>query len=176
VLQRLMARSIQAPRTTSAGRLFDAVAAITGIRDRNRFEGDAASALEFAAEGVDTAEPYAGFVRPGDSAVVDWGPLVSAILEDSELGCSPAAISARFHEGLAALVEDVAARVGVQRVVLTGGCFQNVLLARRTCERLRRRGLDVYTPRCFPPNDGGISLGQALVASRRFLQGGAPCA
>ena len=176
VLARMMARSCSTPRTTSMGRLFDAVAALVGLADRTRFEGEAAMALEFAAESVDSVEPYAVRLRPGNPLVADWAPLVRAVLEDVRGGVPVSVISARFHETLAALAEDVAARVGASRVVLTGGCFQNARLTRRAAERLERRGLRVHVPRAFPPNDGGISLGQVLVASRRALRGGAPCA
>jgi hydrogenase maturation protein HypF len=176
ILTQMMARSFLAPRTTSVGRLFDAVAALVGLGATNRFEGEAAMALEFAAEGVGAAEPYSIPLRPGDPAVADWGPLVEGVLADRRAGVSAGTISARFHESLATLAEDVAVRVGAPRVVLTGGCFQNARLALRARERLTRRGFDVRTPRAFPPNDGGISLGQVLVASRRFFEGGASCA
>jgi hydrogenase maturation protein HypF len=176
VLARMMARSCSTPRTTSMGRLFDAVAALVGLGERARFEGQAAMALEFAAESVDAVEPYAVRIKPGDPLVVDWEPLVRAVSEDLRAGVPVSVISARFHETLAAFAEDVASRVGAARVVLAGGCFQNARLARRAAERLERRGLRVNVPRAFPPNDGGISLGQVLIASRRALRGGAPCA
>jgi hydrogenase maturation protein HypF len=158
------------------GRLFDAVAALVGLGATNRFEGEAAMALEFAAERTGLAERYPIPLRSGEPAIADWGPLIEAVLEDCRVGVSAGTISGRFHESLAALAEDVAVRVGTRRVVLAGGCFQNARLAQRTEERLTRRGFDVRTPRAFPPNDGAISLGQVLIASRRFFEGGAPCA
>jgi hydrogenase maturation protein HypF len=176
VLARMLARSCSSPRTTSMGRLFDAVAALVGLVDRARFEGEAAMALEFVAESVDAVEPYAVRVEPGDPLVADWEPLVRAVIDDVRAGLPVSVISARFHETLAAFAEDVATRVGAARVVLTGGCFQNARLARRAAERLERRGLRVHVPRAFPPNDGGISLGQILVASRRARPEVAPCA
>jgi hydrogenase maturation protein HypF len=176
VLGRMMARSCSTPRTTSMGRLFDAVAALVGLVERARFEGEAAMALEFVAEPVGAVEPYAVRLQSGDPIVADWEPLVRAVLDDFRAGVPVGTISARFHESLAALAEDVAARVGAPRVVLAGGCFQNARLSQRTAERLERRGLRVHVPRAFPPNDGGISLGQVLVASRRALEGGARCA
>jgi hydrogenase maturation protein HypF len=176
VLARMMERSCSAPRTTSMGRLFDAVAALVGLGEQARFEGEAAMALEFVAESVDAVEPYAVGLQPGDPLVVDWEPLVRAVIDEVRAGVPVSVISARFHETLAALAEDVAIRLGAARAVLTGGCFQNARLARRAVERLEHRGLRAYVPRAFPPNDGGISLGQVLVASRCALRGGAPCA
>jgi hydrogenase maturation protein HypF len=176
ILARMMTRSFLAPRTTSMGRLFDAVAAIVGLGTRNRFEGEAAMALEFTAEGVGEVDPYPIRLRPGDPAVADWEPLVGAVLDDVRAEVPVSLISARFHESLAALAEDVAIRAGASHVVLTGGCFQNARLTRRATERLARKGFRVHVPRAFPPNDGGISLGQVLVASRRFLEGGVRCA
>jgi hydrogenase maturation protein HypF len=176
ILARAMARSLLTPRTTSMGRLFDAVAALVGLGATNRFEGEAAMALEFAADETGLAEPYSIPLRPGEPALADWGPLIEAVLGDCRAGVSAGTICGRFHESLAALAEDVAVHVGVPRVVLTGGCFQNARLALRTRERLTRRGFDVRTPRAFPPNDGGISLGQVLVASRRFSGGAESCA
>jgi len=176
VLARMLSRACSSPRTTSMGRLFDAVAALVGLGERARFEGEAAMALEFVAESVDGVEPYAIRVQPGDPLVADWEPLVRAVLDDVRAGVPVSIISARFHETLAALAEDVATRVGAPCVVLTGGCFQNARLARRAAERLERRDFRVQVPRAFPPNDGGLSLGQVLVASRRALQGGSACA
>jgi hydrogenase maturation protein HypF len=176
VITRLMSSSVFAPRTTSMGRFFDAVSALLGLCTANRFEGEAAAALEFAAEGVGAVDPYPIPLQSGDPAVADWAPLVVALLADHRAGASVALLSARFHESLAALAEEVAVRVGTPSVVLTGGCFQNARLVGRAKERLAARGFDVHAPRSFPPNDGGISLGQALVASRRFFEGGASCA
>jgi hydrogenase maturation protein HypF len=172
----MMARSSLAPRTSSVGRLFDAVAALVGLGSTNRFEGDAAMALEFAAEGTGAPDPYPIPLGQGDPALADWAPLIEAVLADCRAGVSAGTVSARFHESLAALAEDVAVRVGAPRVALAGGCFQNARLTLRVGERLARRGFDVHTPRAFPPNDGGISLGQVLVASRRFFEEGATCA
>ena len=133
-------------------------------------------ALEFAAEGAAAIDPYPIPLERGDPAIADWGPLIESVLADRRTGVSTGEISARFHESVAALAEDVAVRVRAPRVALAGGCFQNARLLLRVKERLTRRGFDVYTPRAFPPNDGGISLGQVLVASRRFFERRAPCA
>lgn len=179
VLQTMVARSLNSPLTSSVGRLFDAIAALVGLRACNRHEAEAASALEFAAGTIDSeapVDPYEIRLRTGCPAIADWEPLVRAVLDDWERGVSVARISARFHESLARLAEEVSVRVGAGSIVLTGGCFQNARLLARTHERLARRGFRVRVPRLYPPNDGGLSLGQILVASRRFRERGTSCA
>ncbi len=158
--------------TTSVGRLFDAVAALVGMRARVSYEGQAAIELEAAAATVGAAEApcYPMEVRPvGGVAVLDPRPLVAAVVQDAAAGVAPAVIAAGFHRGLAAATADVAAASagahGVDTVVLTGGVFQNVRLSAALEELLARRGLRVLVHRTVPPNDGGISVGQAAVAA-----------
>ncbi|WP_375772540.1 carbamoyltransferase HypF [Archangium gephyra] len=165
VLVTMLERGLQSPRTTSMGRLFDAVAALSGLRARAGFEGQAAMALEYAA-GDGEAEPYPLPLREGVPAVADWEPLVRALLSDRERGVPPPLMAARFHTALAVLAESIAVRVGLPRVVLSGGCFQNLRLLRDVQTRLRARGFEVFSPRQYPPNDGGLSLGQVAVAAR----------
>jgi hydrogenase maturation protein HypF len=166
VLFGMLQRRVNAPRTTSMGRLFDAVAALTGIRARAGFEGQAAMALEFAADNVHDAAAYPFPLDDGEPARADWEPLVRAVLSDCRRGTPRACISARFHNAVAGLAGDIAARVGLPRVVLSGGCFQNLRLARTVHARLVERGFEVYAPARYPPNDGGLSLGQAWVAAQ----------
>jgi hydrogenase maturation protein HypF len=153
VLRRMMAAGLNTPRTTSAGRLFDAAAALLGLRAVASFEGEAAMALEFAARGSDTAE----FVEMGE----DWQALFERLAEG---GGSVAERAAIFHNSLVEAMVQVAARVGMQRVLLTGGCFQNALLVEKACARLRGAGFEVLTHRLLPPNDGAIAAGQILGA------------
>ncbi len=175
VLARMIERRVQAPRTTSMGRLFDAIAALAGVRSAAGFEGQAAMALEFAAEGHDEP-PYPLPLGRGQPALADWEPLVRAVLEDRARGVCPGTISARFHASLAQLAEEIAQRVGLARVILCGGCFQNLRLARAVSQRLMARGCQVYLPQYFPTNDGGLALGQAYVAALRLAEAhaGAP--
>jgi hydrogenase maturation protein HypF len=164
----MLSGGVNCPRTTSMGRLFDAVAALTGVRGRAGFEAQAAMELEFAAEGELDRTAYPLPLRDAEDFVVaDWEPLVRALLADRARRVSAAVMSARFHNALVELAEAVAARADVPRVVLTGGCFQNLRLAETVCERLRARGFEVFTPRMYPPNDGGLSLGQLYVAACR---------
>lgn len=164
LLVTMLAQGINSPRTTSLGRLFDAVAALAGVRGRASFEGQAAMDLEHAADGVEDEVAYPFPLGGGDPAVADWAPLVGALLDDRRRGVPAAVMSARFHNALVDLAETIVVRGGRQRVVLSGGCFQNLRLASSVRRRLEARGVSVFTPRLYPPNDGGISLGQAFVA------------
>ena len=158
---------VNCPRTSSMGRLFDAVAALTGVRGRAGYEGQAAMELEFTADGVSERTAYPFLLRDGEPAVADWEPLIRALLDDRARGLTASAMSARFHNALVDLAEAIATRADLPRVVLAGGCFQNLRLIGSVRERLRARGFDVYTPRMYPPNDGGLSLGQLYVAAHR---------
>jgi hydrogenase maturation protein HypF len=176
---RLAAAGLASPPTSSAGRLFDAVAALCGLRARTAHEGQAAAELEWAA---DRDEPDAyplplvagsggagvGGTREG-VATLDARATIRALRGDLERGCGIPAVAARFHNGLARGTAEAcaaeAARRGIGLVVLSGGVFQNALLLHRTRERLEGRGLRVLVPERLPPNDGGIALGQAAVAA-----------
>ena len=152
VMARMLERGINAPFTTSVGRLFDGVAAMSGAAQRNAFEGQAAMRLErlttFTA--CDDAYPL-----PGG----DWEPMIRRLKEDP-----PALAAVKFHNALVAWIVDVARRTHVRQVVLSGGVFQNRYLVERAAARLEDRGLAVYTHQRVPANDGGLSLGQAVLA------------
>ncbi|MDI1436234.1 carbamoyltransferase HypF [Polyangium sorediatum] len=165
-----MTRGFAAPLSTSVGRLFDAVAALLGLRDTCSFEGQAAMELEgCAATHPDPRpEPYPLPLSDGAPAVADTGPLVRAVLTDRAAGRPLAEMAARFHAGLVDLGARVAERVNLPRVVLAGGCFQNDLLTRALTSRLRADGFDVRLPARVPTNDGGISVGQAAIAARSY--------
>ncbi|MFO0553194.1 MAG: carbamoyltransferase HypF [Polyangiaceae bacterium] len=163
----MLERGANAPETSSVGRLFDAVAAMLGLASESRFEGQAAMALEFAA--ADRVEDrYAlALVEGRDGGVVwDWAPLVESVLEDVARGIPTEVIAAGFHAALAEGARAVAERAGVRDVVLSGGCFQNERLRSLTIDRLRGAGFRVHAPSEVPTNDGGIALGQVLVAMR----------
>jgi hydrogenase maturation protein HypF len=167
----MLERGINAPLTSSAGRLFDAVAALLDLRQVSAFEGQAAMALEFAADGAprrgaNDAYPFPIADAPGGGFIADWGPTVEAILRDVRDGVAVAVIASRFHNALVELILRTAAWAGQECVVLSGGCFQNRLLTERAVRRLRREGLRPYWHRRVPPNDGGIALGQVVGAMR----------
>jgi hydrogenase maturation protein HypF len=161
----MLERGLQAPVTTSAGRLFDGVAALLDLHQRSSYEGQAAMALEFVADRT-VGEAYpVELLGESQPSVVDWGPALVRILEDLEHHVAPGTISARFHNMLADSIVLVAREAGESTVALSGGCFQNELLVERTTSRLRASGFDVLCHRQVPPNDGGISLGQLAVAA-----------
>lgn len=170
VLLRMLDRGLNAPWTSSAGRLFDAVAALCGLRQISTFEGQAAMALEHAARGHARAEPpYPLPLRDGlEHLEIDWAPLVRAIVDDVRRGDTAGAVAARFHRALAHAILDVARRIALPAAVLSGGCFQNALLAEWAGALLEREGFRVFMPHRVPPNDGGIALGQAVHALRRM--------
>jgi hydrogenase maturation protein HypF len=159
------------PETSSMGRLFDAVAGLMCLRNTVNYEGQAAIELETTADRECEQRYEFGFA---DGAVKAEGVIRRAV-EDLLEGVAPAAVSAKFHLGVAALIVSVARRVReerrLNRVVLSGGVFQNMLLLERACRLLRREGFEVYTHGRVPPNDGGISLGQAAIANARLAAG-----
>ncbi len=117
------------------------------------------------------AEPYPfPVVEEGGALVLDWGPLVEALLHDLGRGVDRARVAARFHESLAAAIAAAAAAIAPPAVALSGGCFQNARLLERTATRLEEAGIRVLTHREVPPNDGGISLGQVAVAAARLAR------
>jgi hydrogenase maturation protein HypF len=171
-LARMLAAGLNCPRTSSAGRLFDAVAALCGLRPMSRYEGEAALALEAALDGAqgDQSYPFVSRAVAGGQ-VLDWGPLIEELRRDLAAGVGTGEIALRFHNTLAEMIVATALRCGERRVVLTGGCFQNRYLSERTIARLREVGLEPYWHERIPPNDGGLAVGQILAAARE-LQGG----
>jgi hydrogenase maturation protein HypF len=170
VFNAMLARGVQAPLTSSAGRLFDAVASMLGLCRHSSFEGEAALALEAAASRSLQAFALAPAVlrtAQNDGALVaDWTPLLASLVDAREANVDAATLAAAFHDALAQLIADVVARIatlaGTRHVLLTGGCFQNERLASRALTRLREAGFQAFTHGRVPPNDGGLAVGQAL--------------
>lgn len=164
ILRAMLRNGVHSPVTSSAGRLFDAVAALAGLRQQCRFEGQAAMELEHA---CDNGKGEYGFeLRPQDG-VVDWAPMIREIVLRRE---NAGAVSRNFHNTLANVIVAVADFAGETRVVLTGGCFQNRYLTERSIQRLRETGFHPYWHQRVPPNDGGIALGQIVAASARIKE------
>ncbi|UCH09552.1 MAG: carbamoyltransferase HypF [Fidelibacterota bacterium] len=160
VVQQALVKGINAPLTSSVGRLVDGVAALLGLRQITNFEGQSAMTLEFAARGkLKQAYP---FELNGD---LNWRPMLRAIINDRDRGVALSEIAARFHGTLVEMMVAVAKIVGCDQVVLSGGCFQNRLLYEGGAARLEQAGFTVLLPRKLPVNDGGISAGQVWVAS-----------
>jgi hydrogenase maturation protein HypF len=167
VLRRMVARGINSPLTSSAGRLFDGIAALLGLRQTAAFEGQAAMLLEWSADDAATEETYpCPILRSGPPHLVDWRPMLRRILADLAAGAPAALIAGRFHNSLAEAILAVAQLAGEIRVALTGGCFQNRILTERAIDRLTAAGLAPYWHQRIPPNDGGIALGQVMAAAR----------
>ena len=167
----MVSSGINSPLASSAGRLFDAVAALCGVKQTVSYEGQAAAELEQLADpSVSVAYPCP--VRDGE---IDGVQLVAAAVEDLIGGRPPGHVAAAFHNGLSeALVrccEEVRRATGLGVVALSGGTFQNALLLERVASGLDLGGFEVLIHRRVPPNDGGIALGQAVVANARFDSG-----
>jgi len=154
---RMLTTGFNSPMTSSMGRLFDAVSSLLHLSVYNSFEGQAAMQVEFAIADDPRRAVYP-FPLVGD--VLDWWPLVEALLEDRDGGVQAGVIAARFHRTLVEGIVSVARQEGIPRVALTGGCFQNKWLAERAITRLREEGFSVYWQQQVPPNDGGLALGQ----------------
>jgi hydrogenase maturation protein HypF len=176
VLRRQLERNVHCVPTSSMGRLFDAVSSLLGVRHTASYEAQAAMELEQLGDGemADRVGPYR-FAASGDE--IDAAPVLRAIVDDMRRGCATGPIASGFHSAVAELIADIADRLrgatGIERVALSGGVFQNVLLLRLARAALEARGLRVLTHRLVPPNDAGLALGQVAVAGWR-RHGGTP--
>ena len=196
LLRRQFQAGLNVPTTTSAGRLFDAAASLSGLRQTTAFEGQSAMAFEFAAAGAGPPmhAPYPFELRetqlPTEAAFwnarsttpsqpdtvpfieIDWRPALNSLVNDASRGEDVRVLSRRFHAGLAEAIVEVARKCQVERIVLTGGCFQNRLLLESAADQLTLAGFASFRHQRVPPNDGGIATGQALVAAATLLQEG----
>jgi hydrogenase maturation protein HypF len=170
ILQTMLDKGLNTVATTSMGRLFDAVAALLGLHPLVDFEAQAAMALEFTAMGAGATASYHFAVqepeRPGGPLILDPTPIVLDVLSDQRRGVAIGEMAGKFHNALIDVALNVANKIGVNSVVLSGGCFQNALLTEGMIYRLYASGFTPYWPQQSPPNDGGIALGQ-VVAHRR---------
>jgi hydrogenase maturation protein HypF len=172
VVQQMMDRQIHSPRTSSCGRLFDAVAALAGVRSVVNYKAQAAIEFEMAAHGSTDGGAYPFDLIPdGTHWQIGTLPLFQWLVRDIRRQEPVGDISRRFHVGLAAtfveLAENIREESKLNRVCLSGGCFQNALLFELLREGLRQKSFEVYFHSEVPTGDGGISLGQALVAAHR---------
>lgn len=167
VLLRMWKTGFRSPITSAVGRLFDGVASILGIRQKVSFEGQAAMELEFSCWGTRRSYEYE-IVRNGNLLEVDWRPMIRGIVHDIEKG-SRAVIATKFHRTLVRAGMELARTLGHDRVFVSGGCFQNRVLLNLLVEEAGN--VRIYWHQRVPPNDGGLCLGQALVAGTRFMEG-----
>jgi hydrogenase maturation protein HypF len=168
----MIERRINTVETSAAGRLFDAVASIVGVRDEVNFEAQAAIELETCAlPGVDAVYPFE--LEEDVLWQIDVRPMIERIIRDVLAAKPTGWISAAFHNTVAAIIGEVCLRLrsaeGIDSVCLSGGTFQNVYLVERTVAGLRANGFQVFLHSKVPPNDGGISLGQAVIANATIL-------
>jgi hydrogenase maturation protein HypF len=175
-VEKMLERRLNTPSTSSAGRLFDAVAALAGLRDRVSYEGQAAMELEWLSTGIgedgvypfDFEEAREGN-RPQNPLLIDTRPLTRAVAADVKKGVGGAIIGRRFHSTVVSIIASVCDRLrqatGIEDVALSGGVFMNALLTTEVSARLEGSGLRVHSHRLIPPNDGGLSLGQLAVAA-----------
>jgi hydrogenase maturation protein HypF len=173
VIKRQIERRINSPLCSSMGRLFDAISALLGIRGEIDYEGQAAVELEMAAYKEDYAHvqanyPY-GIAEEEKIRIIRLKDLVSAVIKDLRQGVSKGQISVKFHNTVAGMINEtcqvIAAGTGIKQVALSGGVFQNRLLLRKTVSLLENSGFQVFTHKQVPCNDGGISLGQAVIGN-----------
>ncbi len=177
IVRTMLDHHLNAPLTSSAGRLFDGVAALIGLQPITTFEGQAAMALEFALDGIDSGDSYPFKIDDQHAtAIIDWGPLVCRIHTDDQNHVPMRVIAARFHNTLAEIIVAIAKRKRADQVVLTGGCFQNRYLTERAVKRLRDEGFRPFWHQRVPPNDGGIALGQLAARHHMPTQERVTCA
>jgi hydrogenase maturation protein HypF len=169
LISEMLGRHINTPVTSSCGRLFDAISCMCGVRDEVTYEGQAAIELEMAADEGEGGSYQTVIESEAGSLVLRTAPMLTDLLNDIRNGTARGVISARFHNWLAAGLLEFALKLresrGIGTVALSGGCFQNEILLRRTRARLVENGFEVLINRVVPPNDGGISFGQAVVAA-----------
>ena len=173
VVDSMLSRRLNTVETSSCGRLFDAVAALAGLAAEVTFEGQAAIALEAAA--TQSEQRYEFDIEDGEPAIIDFRAMIAAIVRDLSNGIAAGEISSRFHNTLSMATVQVCIRIreltALNRICLSGGSFQNAYLLHRTVEDLRARGFGVFLHTVVPANDGGIALGQAVIANALLRRG-----
>ena len=168
----MIEKGINSPLTSSCGRLFDAIAALTGLRSHSHYEGQAALELEMAISGSSFIPYPYQLERQVGQWIFDPEPSVRAIVNNLLKGVDVGIISGRFHTTLAVMMVDVCCRIraahGLRKVVLSGGVFQNRFLTEAILPLLHEQGFQPVTHSLAPPNDGGLALGQAVIAGHQL--------
>jgi len=163
LLRPALSRQLNCPRTSSVGRLFDAVASLLGLCQINQYEGQAAMALEMSATSSASDQYYDFHIQHNAPIIIEWKITLEQLLKDIPLN-PVELIAAKFHNTLAEIILTLAQRAGQKTVLLSGGCFQNACLTTKAVYRLKSGGFAVYCHENIPPNDGGLALGQLLAA------------
>ncbi len=168
ILKQMLSKGLNCTSSSSAGRLFDVVASLLNICHINHFEGQAAMRLEQLTTKSTNIETYPFNISESTPAIFDWLPLMESLL--AEIGvCADADIAAKFHNTLAHMILKMAINAGQQRVVLSGGCFQNAYLTEKVIAVLQSNGFQVYRHHDIPSNDGGLATGQIYAAGLKVL-------
>ena len=159
ILRQMLNKNLNSPLTSSIGRLFDAAASLLNLGNFNNYEGQAAMSLEFSTD-LHTDSYYQFEIIKKEIFIIDWHPFIKSLLNDKSNNISVNIISTKFHNTLAQIILSIAEISNEEKVILSGGCFQNAVLLEKSTELLKRNGLKVYCHQRVPPNDGGLSLGQ----------------
>jgi hydrogenase maturation protein HypF len=167
----MLQRGVNCPPTSSMGRLFDAVAGLLGVSEKQSYEGQAAMLLEGLADRHGNIPPLAHGFEISAGGILNFSPLLSALSNCDDAAYGASLFHATIAEGLAAWVESAVAENNLRNVVLGGGCFLNNVLSKALTQRLAEQGLCALTAQKLPPNDGGISLGQAWIAMHQLVKG-----
>ena len=175
ILKRMIEKEINTPWTSSMGRLFDAVSSLLSVRDEVHYEGQGAIELEMIADHAVTEE-YSFIIRKdGRPMVIDTTGIIRGVVGDLKQGISSSKISGKFHRTIAHLIIETCKAIRseeeLNRVVLSGGVFQNIFLLSLVRKSLEASGFEIYTHHLVPTNDGGISLGQAVIGHMRLFEG-----
>lgn len=157
-------KKINSPLTSSVGRIFDSVASLIGLTNTVNYEGQAAMNLEFLTINTDTDDKYECEINKGVDIhyIIDWEPMFKELLSDISNMISKNIIAVKFHNTLANVILEIVKKVNLDRILLSGGCFQNKYLLEKSIKILSNNGFNVYWHQRIPPNDGGISLGQIV--------------
>jgi hydrogenase maturation protein HypF len=170
----MIAKGINSPLTSSCGRLFDGVAALVGLRDKVSYEGQAALELEQIADPDEEGCYPFNLWKDNGGFVLGYPALITAIVDDIQSGVDPSLISARFHNTMAEVALSATRMIwnatGLETVALSGGVFQNRFLVEKTKYLLECDGFSVLTHTRVPPNDGGLALGQAVIAAHKVMK------
>lgn len=170
IILNMLSKKVNTPLCSSIGRLFDAVASILNIRQKVRFEGQAAMELEFLTDGIQSVDTYKIILvkKMNDLLVLDWSGMICKILEDLKNNIPATLISVKFHNAIVNAIINLVKLFDEKNVVLSGGCFQNKYLLENSIIKLKQNGYNVYWNKVVPTNDGGISLGQ--IAYKSFIK------
>ena len=175
IIKKMIDKGLNSPLTSSSGRLFDAVSALVGVRQEVYYEGQAAIELEMAADKDEEGFYSYDMEEFGNGSQVMFEPIIRGVVSDISEGVSVPTIAGKFHNTMAKIILNICLRVrkasGIEKVALSGGVFQNTLLLNKTSTLLDGSGFKVYTQHRVPPNDGGIALGQAVIANELIKKG-----